>query len=80
MPVLESEFLQGHVAIGQVVNVYKLKENRSRFAVRKKFFSSETPEQVAQRSRRCTIPGGAQGQGGWALGSLRVPPICRGWN
>ncbi|PKU41234.1 hypothetical protein llap_8471 [Limosa lapponica baueri] len=48
-------------------NGSKLKEGR--LDTRKKFYceAGETPEQVAQRSCRCPIPGSVQDQAGWGF-------------
>ena len=49
-------------------NGFKLEEGRFRLDIRKKFFTNETLQHVAQRGGcGCPHPGGIQGQGGWGF-------------
>ena len=68
---------------------FKLKDGRFRLDIRKNFFflyweGGEAVAQAAQRSCECPIPGGAQGQVGWTLGSMSwwgaALPMAGGWN
>jgi len=53
-------------------NGFKLKEWRFMLDVRRKFFTQRAarPWHFRPEGCGCPIPGGAQGQVGWALGSL----------
>jgi len=49
-------------------NGFKLEEGRFRLDIRKKFFTNEMLQHVAQRGGcGCPHPGGIQGQGGWGF-------------